>query len=131
MLAIGQKLDQLAEVHRQLEALEGDKQKLIDQVLPPEVKARLEEIEAEFTQKAEAAQASIESLEGEIKAEVLSHGESVRGAAFQAVWNKGRQSWDSKGLAGYAEAHPDLLKFRKEGEPSVTIRRVTGKDADA
>ena len=131
MLAVGQKLDQLAELHRQMEALQKDKQKLIDQVLPPEVKARLDEIEAEFSQKGEAAQASIETLEKEIKAEVLSQGESVRGAVFQAVWNKGRQSWDSKGLASYADSHPDVLQFRKEGDPSVTIRRVSGKDADS
>jgi phage terminase small subunit len=130
MLAIGQKLDRLAEFHRQMETLEKDKQKLIDQVLPPEIKARLEEIEAEFTNKAEAAQASIETLEGEIKSEVISHGESVRGAAFQAVWTKGRQSWDGKGLTTYSESHPDILQFRKEGEPSVAIRRAASKDND-
>jgi phage terminase small subunit len=130
MLAIGQKLDQLAEFHRQLDMLEKDKQKLIDQVLPPEIKARLEEIEAEFAHKAEAAQASIETLEGEIKSEVISHGESVRGAAFQAVWTKGRQSWDGKGLTTYSESHPDILQFRKEGEPSVAIRRAASKDND-
>jgi hypothetical protein len=130
MLAIGQKLDQLADLHRQVETLERDKQKLIDQVLTPEIKARLDEIEAEFTQKAETAQASIEALEGQIKADTLSHGETVRGAAFQAVWTKGRTSWDSKGLAGYADSHPELLQFRKEGEPSVTIRKMSGKEAE-
>jgi hypothetical protein len=130
MLAIGQKLDQLAEFHRQLETLEKDKQKLIDQVLTPEIKARLEEIEIEFGQKAKAAETSIETLEEEIKSETLAHGESVRGAAFQAVWTKGRQSWDGKALTTYSESHPDILQFRKEGEPSVAIRRAASKDND-
>lgn len=130
MLAIGQKLDRLAELHRQKEALDHDKQALIDHVLTPEIKARLEEIEAEFGQKVKAADASLEALEEEIKSETLAHGESVRGAAFQAVWNKGRQSWDAKGLTTYSEAHPDILQFRKEGEPTVAIRRTTSKDPD-
>jgi len=130
MLAIGQKLDRLAELHRLKEALDQDKQTLIDQVLTPEVKARLEEIEAEFGQKAGAADTSIETLEEAIKSETLAHGESVRGAAFQAVWTKGRQSWDAKGLTAYSESHPDLIQFRKEGEPSVAIRRTASKDAD-
>lgn len=130
MLAIGQKLDRLAELHRQREALDRDQQSLIDQVLTPEVKARLDEIEAEFGQKAKAAEASIEALEEEIKSETLEHGESVRGAAFQAVWTKGRLSWDGKGLSAYSESHPDILQFRKEGEPSVTIRRAASKEND-
>jgi len=130
MLPIGQKLDRLAEFHRLREALDRDQQALIDQVLTPEVRARLEEIEAEFAQKVKAAEASVQTLEEEIKAETLQHGESVRGAAFQAVWTKGRQSWDGKGLTTYSESHPDILQFRKEGEPSVAIRRAASKDND-
>jgi hypothetical protein len=130
MLAIGQKLDRLAELHRQREGLDRDQQALIDQVLTPEVKARLEEIEAEFAQKVKAAEASVQALEEEIKAETLQHGESVRGSAFQAVWTKGRLSWDGKGLTTYSESHPDILLFRKEGEPSVAIRRTSSKDND-
>jgi hypothetical protein len=108
----------------------SQKQALIDQVLPPEVKDRLTDIEAEFAHKAEAAAANIESLEAEVKADTLALGESVRAAGIQAVWNKGRQSWDSKGLTSYGEAHPEVLQFRKEGEPSVTIRRASGKETD-
>jgi hypothetical protein len=93
------------------------------------VKARLAEIEVEFSQKHEAANANIEALETSIKSETLALGESVRGSAFQAVWNKGRVSWDSKGLSTYADSHPEILAFRKEGEPSVTIRRASAKDA--
>jgi len=69
-------------------------------------------------------------VEAAIKADTLALGETVRGAAFQAVWNKGRQSWDAKGLTTYAEANPEILQFRKEGEPSVTLRRVSAKGAD-
>jgi hypothetical protein len=130
MLSIAEKLDRLAQLYAEREALGSRKQELIDQVLAPEVRDRLNDIEVEFSQKAEAATSNIETLESEIKAETLAHGESVRAAGIQAVWNKGRQSWDSKGLASYGEAHPEVLQFRKEGEPSVTIRRATAKESD-
>jgi hypothetical protein len=128
MLSIAQKLERLAGLYAERDGLEAQKQSLIDQVIPPDLKARLNDIEAEFTQKAEAAASNIESLEAEIRAETLSHGETVRAAGIQAVWNKGRQSWDSKGLAGFSDAHPEILQFRKEGEPTVTIRRAAAKD---
>ncbi|HLE23152.1 MAG TPA: hypothetical protein VI701_02505 [Anaerolineales bacterium] len=130
MLSIAEKLDRLAKLYTERDSLGAQKQALIDQVLPAEIRDRLTDIEAEFAQKAEAAAANIEGLEAEIKAETLSHGESVRAAGLQAVWNKGRQSWDSKGLANFGEAHPEVLQFRKEGEPSVTIRRASGKEDD-
>lgn len=41
-----------------------------------------------------------------------------------AVYNKGRVSWDSSGLNGYMVAHPEITAFRKEGEPSITLRKI-------
>jgi hypothetical protein len=37
---------------------------------------------------------------------------------------KGRVSWDGKSLDGYMAAHPEISAFRKEGEPSVSLRNV-------
>ena len=130
MREVAQMLDQLAELHAQREALEGEKQALVRRAIPPEIQARLDDIEAEFGEKATAVTANIEALESSIKTATLAHGESVRGAGFQAVWNKGRQSWDSKGLTVYADSHPEVLQFRKEGEPTITIRRATAKGGD-
>jgi hypothetical protein len=130
MLDVAGMLDRLSELYAQQEALEAEKQALILKVIPPEVKVRLDDIEAEFVGKAKAASANIEELEASIKTATLSHGESVRGAGFQAVWNKGRLTWDSKGLNAYADEHPEVLQYRKEGEPSITIRKVTGKSPD-
>ena len=127
MADIASMLNQLAELHQQQDRLAGDKQALVDQVLTPEVRARLAEIEAEFESKSETAGGKIATLEAEIKADVLAQGETVKGGKFQAVWNKGRQSWDDKGLTAYAEAHPEVMQFRKQGEPSVTIRKVGSK----
>jgi len=128
MIEIAQKLERLSTLYTERDGLAAQKQKLIDQVLTPEIKKRLEEIEAEFAGKDEAAAAHIDTLEDEIKRDTLTFGESVKAAGFQAVWTKGRVTWDSRGLAGYGESHPELLKFRKEGEPSVSIRRLQGKE---
>jgi hypothetical protein len=130
MLDVAGMLDRLSDLYAQQEALEAEKQALVLKTVPPEVKARLDDIEAEFAGKAQAASANIEELEASIKTATLAHGESVRGAGFQAVWNKGRLTWDSKGLNAYADEHPEVLQYRKEGEPSVTIRKATGKGSD-
>jgi hypothetical protein len=124
MLAIGEKLKKLETFYGQRDALDGDKQALVDQVLTPEIKKRLDEIDAEFSAKAEAVEANIAGLEAEVKADVLAHGESVKGEGVQAVWSKGRMTWDSKGLASYSESHPEILEFQKTGEPSVSLRRT-------
>ncbi len=129
MQAIAEKLNRLAELHAQREALDADKQGVIDEILGPEVKARLAEVEAEFAQKAEAVAENIAALEAEIKADVLAHGETVRAARLQAVWTRGRETWDAKGLSAYAEKNPEVLQFRKQGDPSVTIRRAAGAEA--
>ena len=130
MLSIAEKLERLAGLHAELDGLEAQKQKLIDQAVPADVRERLKDIETEFAQKEQAASANIESLEAEIKAETIAVGESVRASGLQAVWNKGRLTWDSKGLTSYSESHPEILQFRKEAEPSVTIRRAGAKGGD-
>jgi hypothetical protein len=129
MLAIAQSLEKLAELYDQRDGLQTEKRALIAQVLTPELLGRLDEIDAEFTQKEEGATEAINALEAQIKADTLAQGETVKGSAFVAVWSKGRVSWDGKGLTTYAEAHPDVLQYRKEGDPSVSIRRAQAKDA--
>lgn len=124
MLEIGEKLKKLASFYEQRDALEGEKQALIDGLLTPEIKKRLDDIDAEMAAKAEAVESNIASLEAEIKGDVLAHGESVKGEGVQAVWSKGRMTWDSKGLASYSETHPEILEFQKTGEPSVSLRRT-------
>ena len=100
------------------------KQELIDAILTSEIKARLSEIESEFALKSEGVNANIANLESEIRASVLAAGISIRGEFLHAVFSKGRVSWDTRGLDGYAIAHPEITSFRKTGEPSVSIRKI-------
>lgn len=105
-----------------IDAISIEKQRVIDEVLTKEIKDKLEEIEAEFAPKAQALAQENELLAAQIKAAVIQEGATVSGHTHQAVWSKPRVSWDSKGLAGYSVAHPEVMVFQQVGEPSVSIR---------
>lgn len=119
-----QKLDAIAEYESQLDYLNAEQQRLLDEAIPAEVKARLSEIRAEFGGKSEAVAANIAALKDEISAEVLASGETAKGEHYMAVWNKGRTTWDSKKLDGMASIIPQLNDARKVGEPTVSFRSV-------
>jgi len=106
------------------QAMNLDKQALIDAVLTPEVKQHLSDIEAEFAEKSATIRDQIEYLTGIVKKNVIEAGETVKGDHLQAVYVKGRTSWDSKKLEGLAIAIPQVLEARKIGNPSVSIRKV-------
>jgi len=123
-------LDRLAELYVERDAAtlkkEQDKKALIDSVLTPEIRAKVAEIEEEFSGPANSSEflGMIQRLEDEIKSEVLKSGASVKGKVLQAVYSKGRITWDTSAMIGYAEAHPELNKFKKEGQPSISFRKV-------
>ena len=70
----------------------------------------------------DALAGEIKALETQIKQAVLEHGESVSIPSVSALLVGGRTSWDGKGLAGYAVAHPEILAFQSKGSPYVTLR---------
>ena len=121
---IQKKLDELDELRVSLDVVVSEKQKVIDSILTPEIKAKLAEIEAEFAGKSETAQEKATALEAEIKEAVKGAGQTIKSKFLMAVYAKPRISWDTKGLDGFALTHPEILYMRKEGEASVSIRRI-------
>lgn len=117
-------LDKLAEAKSHMDAIRLHYQELRDSVMTEEQRQQLADIEAELATTIEPVQALATKYEAAAKAEVLKIGASVKGAHLQAVWSKPRVSWDTKALDGYAAAHPELTAFRKEGDPSVSIRNI-------
>ena len=124
MTVINEKLDELAELYAQRDLSLMDKQRLIDAVLTEEIKSKIAEIEAEFSGKNEAVSEKIALLETEVKDLVKQNGASVKGQFLHAVFAKGRVTWDSKQLDGLMIAIPELAQARKEGDPSVSLRKV-------
>ena len=123
-LELKQKLDLLAEHQSQRDCISLQKQALIDEILTAEIKAKLAEIDAEFSDKTSAVNENIANLEAEVKEAVKGLGASVKANFLHAVWVKGRVSWDTKAMDGYAVGHPEILFMRNEGEPSVSLRKV-------
>ena len=90
-----------------------------------QIQAELDALDMEFKPVLEATEENIAALENEIKTDVLLHGESVTGGSYRATFTQGRVSWDNEGMTKYSDTHPDILQFRKQGQPIVTLRVVS------
>lgn len=89
-----------------------------------QVQAELDALDLEYKPILDATEENIATLENEIKTDVLLYGESISGGSYRATFTRGRVSWDNEGISKYAESHPDVLQFRKQGQPIVTLRVV-------
>jgi len=89
-----------------------------------EINKRKTDIEIEFSGKANDADENIKQLEAEIKAEVKATGKSVKGKFLHAVYVKGRVTWNTDKMDAWVVDHPFLKEARKEGEPSITLRKI-------
>lgn len=90
-----------------------------------QVQAELDTLEAEYKPVLDAAEENIAALENEIRTDVLLYGETVSGGSYRASYTQGRMSWDNDGLSKYAASHPDVLQFRRQGQPIVSLRIVS------
>lgn len=117
-------LEQLTEAYAQRDLLNLDQAKAIESLIPSEVQKQISDMALEYLPKHDAINATIVDLEAQAKQAVTAAGETVEGGALQAVYMKGRVSWDSKMLDGLTIVIPELNQARKVGEPSVTIRKV-------
>jgi hypothetical protein len=75
----------------------------------------------------EAVDENIALLEGEVRQAVIQHGETVRGTFLRAIWHQGRVTWDTKGMQRYSQSHPEILAYRKQGGPFISIMRIEPK----
>ena len=117
-------LEQLSEFYAQLDVLQLQKNELLGTVMPPEIKQAVEDVNAEFADKETAVRANMAELESQVKTAVINEGATVKGGVLQAVFNKGRVSWDSRKLEGLMIAFPKLEEARKQGDPYVAIKKA-------
>ena len=90
-----------------------------------QVQPELDALEAEYQPVLERAEENFAALETEIRTDVLLCGESVSGGMYRACYSLGRVSWDNDGMTRYAASHPEVLQFRKQGQPVVSLRVST------
>ncbi|HSL47287.1 MAG TPA: hypothetical protein VK897_27855 [Anaerolineales bacterium] len=120
---VAEKLERLSSLRNAIEFTRLDYETRRKELLK-QIQTELEALDAEYKPVLDAAQENIVALENEIKTEVLLYGESVSGGMYRAVYTQGRVSWDNEGMDKYAASHPDVLQFRKQGQPSVSLRVV-------
>jgi hypothetical protein len=107
----------IAEKQKNLASL----RKLVEAKIPQEIKDELDSLNVEFSTEGESK--TLVELEDLIKLGVLTVGASVKAeGAGQAIFNKGRVTWNGAGLDGLMVAVPQLEQFRKVGDPYVSFR---------
>lgn len=94
-----------------------------------QIAPELAALDAEFAPLRDAAATVVAEAERDLRAAVLIAGQTIKGEFTTATFTKGRVSWDTKALDGYAAAHPEIERFRKVGDPSVTLRTVAQREA--
>jgi len=67
--------------------------------------------------------ARMNEVKNQIVARVKEEGEPAKHGNVSATIRSGytRQTWDGKGLTGYAVAHPEVLAFRKEKRIGLSV----------
>ena len=118
---VAEKLERLSNLRNAAEFTRLDYETKRTQILK-QVQAELDALDSEYKPVLERAEENLAVLENEIKTDVLLHGESVSGGMYRATFTQGRVSWDNEGMTHYAALHPDVLQFRKQGQPIVTLR---------
>lgn len=118
------KLDRLGNLRYHVDVINLQYDALKEKILTPEILQALKDIEAERQTALEAVQAGIATLEKEVKEEVIAHGATVKGKLMKAIYVKGAERWETKGLRQYAETHPELDAFKKYGEPTVRFELI-------
>ncbi|HRN49897.1 MAG TPA: hypothetical protein PLC52_02170 [Anaerolineales bacterium] len=113
-------MTQYLELKTQAAQLDADKRKLMQDAMPPEVRQRVEEIEAEFAGKGEQAEAALTELEEKIKDAVVSARSNVAVDGMKASFYAGRVTWDSKGLEDAMSTNPQvaeaIAQYKKQGK---------------
>ncbi|HEU0296947.1 MAG TPA: hypothetical protein VFR47_29685 [Anaerolineales bacterium] len=120
---VAEKLERLTNLHGALDVTRMDYESKRVEILK-QVQAELDALDLEYKPLLEAAQENIAALENEIRTDVLLYGETVSGGQYRASYTQGRVSWDNEGMTKYATSHPEILRFRKQGQPIVSLRVV-------
>jgi uncharacterized protein YifE (UPF0438 family) len=87
-----------------------------------QVREQLDALDAGFADRLADTEAEATRLEAEARQAVVDHGASFWHEGVHAVYTRSRTTWDGKGLAAYAETHPEVIRYRKVSEPSVSLR---------
>lgn len=116
------------ETLKDYEALQAEKESLIQAQIPDEVKQRIADIEAEYDPELKAASKAVSGLEKGVKAFIVDKMESVKSTMRHFVFSHGQRKWDNDKLLELAANHPDLydeiMACRKPKSPIVSVKQL-------
>lgn len=75
-----------------------------------------------FDQENSAEIKAINALRKEIGDEVISLGRTMETMKLKVEFRRGSTRWDTKFLEGYVLNHPELLRYKLEGKPTVAFK---------
>lgn len=81
----------------------------------------MDEEQLKFDAKFRKVTERIGELKDELKDEILSRKETVESECLKAQYRKGAVKWQTNWLEGYSLDHPEIMKFRSEGKPTVAF----------
>ena len=113
-------LDQLSDLESMVDTIRIQKQDAV----PADVRTILADIDAEFDPVIESANQGIRELQNRIRELVIANGMTAKGKFKEARFVSGKTSWNDKMLNGYSAVHPEILAFRKVGQPYVSFYDV-------
>lgn len=119
---IVEKLNRLAAIRAAATKTRAEYQAKCEVILA-RVQPELDALEAAYAGLLQEPE-EIAVLEGEIKNDVLLSRTTVAGSTLKVTYSKGRITWDTKGIESYAIRNPEVLKFRRQGRPVVSIRAL-------
>jgi len=114
------KLDNLSDLRQKISDMEAQRQAAIHEAMKPGME-EIDRIELQYLDPIGKLHELEAKLSEEIKSMVITLGETIKGTTLMAVYNKGRDTWDSTMLKGLALAHPEIKGAMNTGAPSVTI----------
>jgi hypothetical protein len=86
------------------------------------VQPQLDQIDTDMTPRLKQLAERLAAAELAVKQAVLAFGRSYWKGRVKVNYSRGRVTFDSKGLQEYAVTHPEVEKFKKVGNPIVSIR---------
>ena len=115
------------------DALQAEKKSIIEKVIPPEVQAELDSVEAEFSDKEKMLEQQEKDARNILDNAIARFIESLNLAADKVTLRsklmslsitKGEVKWDADALDGFVlGGHPELLSFRKEESPKTRLTK--------
>ena len=119
-MEITQILEQMVEVNAAVQVTRLDYEAKRAEIMAT-VQAELDALSAEYDPLFDSGRERLQALEAQAKELCIMRGQSAKVDGLAVTYVKGRTSWDTKALDGYAAAHPEIERFKSEGNPSARL----------